>query len=340
MSFVRYTPEDSVVSTEAIVRPMWSGDANVLSTFYTSSAITSSFYLNVYSAYPGALTATTESVQMAIQYGNKYGSGSSYINSGVTTVLPDGSSLTTSRVVYGQYRTLLLGTESGSFEFGNDNPNGIYIVNVARNRYKEHIQPGSMTLKLKNGANEISLTDNSQISSTTNYTTAGTLYYTLISGSTGTAATAATNASIYGYLYPDSDIIILNPTALSKSIVDGGIAYNPTVNAPGTNNNIQTGIYQIMSGSSYFALQSEESVSSHLFFTRVKNQDFNYTTNPSIIDANGNLIYTTLINNPQTYITTVGMYNDQNELLAVAKLSRPLVKDFTKEALIQVKLDY
>ena len=262
------------------------------------------------------------------------------INSGVTTVLPDGSSLTTSRVVYGQYRTLLLGTESGSFEFGNNNPNGIYIINVARNRYKEHIQPGSMTLKLKNGVNEISLTDNSQISSTTNYTTAGTLYYTLISGSAGTSATAATNASVYGYLYPDNDIMILNPTALSKSIVDGGIAYNPTVNAPGTNDNIQAGIYQIMSGSSYFALQSEENVSSHLFFTRVKNQDFNYTTNPSIIDANGNLIYTTLINNPQTYITTVGMYNDQNELLAVAKLSRPLVKDFTKEALIQVKLDY
>lgn len=340
MSFVRYNPEDSVVSTEAVVRPMWSGDANVLSTFYTSSAITSSFYLNVYANYPGALTSTTESVQLAIQYGNKYGSGSNYINNGVTTVLPDGSSLTTSRVVYGQYRTLLLGTESGSFEFGNDNPDGIYIINVARNRYKEHIQPGSMTLKLKNGFNEISLTDNSQITSTTNYTTAGTLYYTLISGSTGVAATAATNASVYGYLYPDNDIIILNPTALSKSIVDGGISYNPTVNAPGTNDNIQNGIYNIMSGSSYFALQSEENVSSHLFFTRVKNQDFNYTTNPSIIDANGNLIYTTLINNPQTYITTVGMYNDQNELLAVAKLSRPLVKDFTKEALIQVKLDY
>jgi hypothetical protein len=47
-----------------------------------------------------------------------------------------------------------------------------------------------------------------------------------------------------------------------------------------------------------------------------------------------------LINNPQTYVTTVGMYNDNNELLAVAKLSKPLVKDFTKEALIRVKLDY
>jgi len=341
MSFVRYNPEDSVVSTETVVRPMWSGNLNTLTTFFTSSIITSSFYLNVYSQYPGALLSTTESVQMAIQYGNKLGSGSTYINSAVTTIMPDGSSLTNSRVVYGQYRTLLLGTESGSFDFGSDKPNDIYIINIARNRYKEHIQPGSMTLKLKLGAGEIVLTDNSQITSTTNYTTAGALYYTLISGSNGTAATAAAvSASIYGYLFPQSDIIILNPTALSKSVPDGGIAFAPAISSPGANSNMPQGIYQLMSSSANFALQSAENVSAHYFFTRVKNQDFNYTTNPSIIDTNGNLIYTTLINNPQTFITTIGLYNDQNELLAVAKLSRPLAKDFTKEALIKVKLDY
>ena len=50
--------------------------------------------------------------------------------------------------------------------------------------------------------------------------------------------------------------------------------------------------------------------------------------------------YSDFINNPQVYITTVGLYNDTNELLAVAKLSRPLLKDFTKEALIRVKLDF
>lgn len=340
MSFVRYNPEDSVVSTETVVRPMWSGDTNTLTTFFTSSVITSSFYLNVYNEYPGALLSTSSSVQMAIQYGNKLGNGSNYVNAAITTVMPDGSSLTTSRVVYGQYRTLLLGTESGSFDFGNDKPDGIYIINVARNRYKEHIQPGSMTLKLTTGVAEVSLTDNSQVSATTNYTTAGTLYYTLISGSAGVAATASLNASIYGYLYPDSDIIILNPTALSKSAGDGGISFVPTVNPPGNNNDLPSQIYGIMSASANFSLQSAENVSAHYFFTRVKNQDFNYTTNPSIIDANGNLIYSTLINNPQTFITTVGLYNDNNELLAVAKLSRPLVKDFTKEALIKVKLDY
>jgi hypothetical protein len=47
-----------------------------------------------------------------------------------------------------------------------------------------------------------------------------------------------------------------------------------------------------------------------------------------------------MIDNPVSYITTIGLYNDANELLAVSKLSQPITKDFTKEALIKVKLDY
>jgi len=61
---------------------------------------------------------------------------------------------------------------------------------------------------------------------------------------------------------------------------------------------------------SNFKLKSSETVSSTYFFTRVKNSEFNYTTNPSIIDNNGNLLYTTLINSPQTYPTTIGLYNE------------------------------
>ena len=44
--------------------------------------------------------------------------------------------------------------------------------------------------------------------------------------------------------------------------------------------------------------------------------------------------------NPKVFITTVGLYSDSNELVAVAKLSQPISKDFSKEALIRVKLDY
>ena len=73
---------------------------------------------------------------------------------------------------------------------------------------------------------------------------------------------------------------------------------------------------------------------------RVRNSDFNYSTNPSMISGSGEFVDSSLINNPQTFITTVGLYNDANELLSVAKLSKPLVKDFTKEALVRVKLDF
>ena len=52
------------------------------------------------------------------------------------------------------------------------------------------------------------------------------------------------------------------------------------------------------------------------------------------------MLYNNFINAPQTFVTTIGMYNDENELLAVAKLSKPLIKDFTKEALVRVKLDF
>ena len=68
--------------------------------------------------------------------------------------------------------------------------------------------------------------------------------------------------------------------------------------------------------------------------------EFNYSTNPSNITSSGEIRWDVMINTPQAYITTVGMYNDTNELLAVAKLSRPLLKDFTKEALVRIKLDY
>ena len=95
------------------------------------------------------------------------------------------------------------------------------------------------------------------------------------------------------------------------------------------------------SGSSGWTLNSEEALSSDFVFVRAQNSEFNYSENPSFISGStGEVVFNSFINNPQTYITTVGLYNDVNELLAVAKLSRPLPKDFTKEMLVRVKLDF
>ena len=89
-----------------------------------------------------------------------------------------------------------------------------------------------------------------------------------------------------------------------------------------------------------FTLRSEETVSSNYVFVRARNSEFNYSTNPSNITGSGELRHDVMIDTPQAYVTGIGLYNDNNDLLAVAKLSRPLIKDFTKEALIRIKLDY
>ena len=87
--------------------------------------------------------------------------------------------------------------------------------------------------------------------------------------------------------------------------------------------------------------RSSEQVKSSFYFVRVKNGEYNYSNNPSYVTGSlGEMKYSTFINDPQTYITTVGMYNNNRELLAVAKLSQPLLKNKTKEVLIKVKLDF
>jgi len=95
------------------------------------------------------------------------------------------------------------------------------------------------------------------------------------------------------------------------------------------------------SNTSSFSLNSQETITSDFVFCRARNAEFNYTENPSFISGStGAVLYDLFINSPTTYITTIGLYNDTNELIAVAKLSKPLKKDFTKEALVRVKLDF
>jgi hypothetical protein len=326
MSFTRYNTEDSVKSSETVVRGLWNGDTNALSSFFTASGYTE-YYLDIYQSNPN----TGSEVQFNIQYGNVNGSGSYPINVNIPSNTP-------SRVVYGQYRTLVYGTETQNFSFDNyvTTASDIYVININRSRYKQALQPGSFNLTLASGSRYIQLTDDSNTTSLTRFVGENQVYY-IISGSNGNAFTSSAASTYYGMMLPNLGIIILNASGTLSPFIAA-----PTQTTASAQNNHLKLFTSIVSGSvsGSFNLQSQEVISARYFFTRVKNSEYNYTSNPSIIDNNGNLLYTTLINNPQTYVTTVGMYNDNNELLAVAKLSKPLVKDFTKEALIRVKLDY
>lgn len=95
------------------------------------------------------------------------------------------------------------------------------------------------------------------------------------------------------------------------------------------------------SASVNFKARSAETISSTHYFIRLRNKEYNYSNNPTFYNPdNGSLIQSDFRNNPRTYITTVGLYNTQNELLAVAKLSKPVRKSFDEEILLRVRLDF
>lgn len=179
--------------------------------------------------------------------------------------------------------------------------------------------------------------------------------YQIVSGSNGNAITLANSApgataagmtiqGSYGLFFPDISTIILNGEALDLTFADGGINLGTVRTANTDANNNSRFFGRITSGStnaSSFGLNSQETITSDFVFCRARNAEFNYSENPSFISGStGTILYDVFINNPQTYVTTIGLYNDTNELLAVAKLSRPLKKDFTKETLVRVKLDF
>ena len=346
MSYIPFNAEDFVVSADSITSTLWSNNASTLTSFFTASAtITNNAYLPVYAVSP--ISNTTALPQFSLAYGQVNGTGSAPINASVT-----GSSPT--RITYGQFRTLINGDENTNFNFGTGNTNSrdIYVINVNRANYKEKLFLGTFNLWLSgsDGASNslIKLTDNSISTTTVNYCDAGRVF-DIVSGSNGITTTSNfagvaagyTVSGSYGKFLPDVGLILLNPRALQLSASEGGIGLRPDVGL--TSNalsNINRGLHRAMSLGANFQLNSEETITSDYIFVRIKNSDFNYTTNPSMISGSGEFYFPSLVENPQTYITTVGMYNDNNELLAVAKLSKPLVKDFTKEALIRVKLDF
>jgi hypothetical protein len=343
MSFNRLVPEDFVVSTDSITATLWSGGIPTLTTFFTSSVqeagSSGDFYLNVFQT---ASTDDTAAIQFAVAYGNAAGSGSALYNPAVNGLSPTAT-------VYGQYQNLVIGDENTNFTFGAITASDFWAISFERARYKQALFPGSLTLELSGSLGVISLTDNSNYVTSQVFNEAGRVFQ-LISGSAGIKTTTAAtttdgyslNSGSYGWLLPDIGTILLNPVALSGSLASGGIglAVSRSSNSDG-NNNVR--LYTAISGSSAktFTINSQENISSDYIFVRARNSEFNYSENPSYISGStGEVIYPSFINNPQTYITTIGLYNDTNELLAVAKLSRPLLKDFTKEALIRVKLDF
>lgn len=363
--YTTFQTADDVIANqqETVTAGLFSGNTGSLLTYHTSSAATAiqnTYYRAVYNKVP---SNATSAVQLSIAYGHRAGSGSSDLTGNLNNDTP-------TRAVYRQYAQLLLAPNDSQFTINGTDTDSIYILNFNRARFREKIDPGNFEINLATlsgslgvdggawsnaghtGSN-VQLDGTGQVisiidDSSTSLGSVGEagLVYNLVSGSIdgGTTIYNSSSPVYYGLLYPQHGIAILNGNTLDTN------AGFETVSGSQVQGDNAMKLFTSLSGSGAlsatgrsFGIQarSSEQVKSTYYFVRVKNAEYNYSNNPSFASGSyGDLKYATFINDPQTYITTVGLYNDRRELLAVAKLSQPIRKSFSREALIKIKLDF
>jgi hypothetical protein len=343
---------------EIVTTGIWSNGSGSLTTFFTSSTQartenSGQFYYNVYDKNPS--TDQTAEGQFAIAYGNVNGSGSTQLSS-------DDNALLASKSTYAQYRSMLLNDPTAKFQFENStgtltDADSIYAIILNRARYREEMDAGNWSLTLGGSNGTFTFIDDSGKKFGDTFGKAGRVF-TIVSGSlnigTQNEATiinrvAPANSQGYGTFYPDRGIIILNPAAIGSVVGNVGFStgsgHSQSANLSGS---LATSVNaynhsrlfaSIVSGSDFEARRTEN-VSTQHFFVRATNREYNYSNNPTYVDTAGAFSEPSFEIDPQTYITTIGLYNDSNELIAVAKTSQPIVKSFDKEVLIKVKLSY
>lgn len=368
-TFVPFNVDEDIVrgSQTTVTTGLWSGDTGSLTTLFTSTTQISAsgeYYFDAYDKNPA--TDTTAEVQFAVAYGHISGGGS-------PTLAQDDLSVVATKTTYLQYKNILLDPSDDLFTFGTTNANHIYVVNIQRARLREQLDPGNWLLTLSGSLGKFTFIDDSgQTLSAKSKTSKSGRVFNVCSGSlTGTSgSTVLTSQSAagkgFGLVYPDLGIIVLNPDAIiptvgfSSASAGFGCGTQQDYSYDTTNTSVpfapytasligatireqrnHDGLVRSIKLGGDFQARSAETIASTHFFVRLRNKDFNYSNNPTFYNnTNGQILNEDFVQDPRVYATTIGLYNNSNELVAVAKLSRPLEKSFDKEALIRVRLDF
>lgn len=304
----------------------------------------------------------------AIAYGHYEGSGS-------TSIGYDYSDSAT-KAIYSQYRLLALEHPETRFKFydlGTEvTPKGIYVINFYRDGLSHRLDPGNFQINLAGlsgsaFANNVHTGSNVQISGS-NPTILSLIdnsgdvdeskfcledpysYYDIVSGSlsngvhnsgTGSILTNA-NITTYGRVYPNIGVVVL-----SGDKFDSILGFNSVTGSNIAGDNawkIHTSISGAASLGHPIKARNVRTKTTNHYFVRVPTTEANYSTNPTYVindgEKRGQLKYECFVHDPVTYITSVGLYNDKQELLAVAKLSRPIQKTPDNDVLIKIRLNW
>ena len=352
---------DKVTQTEKVTSPYFSNGATVMADTAVESSSLSDTNEKYFFGISHTDTLTTE--EFNVTFGSLNGFGANV----------EANTKSETEVIYKQFANMLLApTEvTGGFKIssGGSNPavatkdEEIYVMAATRTNMKDRINKGTWEVKFAGTtaaglALGLHLIDDSSTTEAT-ATPVGDRY-NIVSGSQTSGV--FTSSKHYGHFYPDMGMLVFSAAELSASIPGKDNAtevetiFGPTGSQDGfhysktTNLDSKPALRLIRCLSTGSALASqkpsltfrdEEDQVSAQYFCRVRSGQMNFSNNPTFVSGSLNeLRQATMKGNPNTFISSVQLYNDAGDMVAVGNLSTPLKKNFSSEATIKVKLTY
>lgn len=275
------------------------------------------YFQTVFDASP---TSSFSSALMDLTYG--YSTGSSY-NAPVTAT----SSQNEKVKVYRQMASALLGNPDSLFVVNNAPISEAFFVMLKRNIQKDEVKKGATAVTVNGTSNKYSISDSG---AAVNFKqTVGGDYAPLKSGS-----------QEFGQIWYNAGVIVLSPSASwSANTVWSGSKSLQNSQYSGSINNLVDGLRLRMDR---LDVHNQTNLYSTIYFCRASNAEFNYSSNPTFVDDNKRIRVTSGSNilQTRTYVTTIGLYDANDNLLAVAKLNKPITKSPDSESIFRVRLDY
>ena len=236
-----------------------------------------------------------------------------------------------------------------------------YFINFTRLLVKDEIKKGTVSLKIGVNSsystpmsNIVTITDAGGVSDYRVNSPVGEYGVLYASGSAITSNTNQYNpeydASACGLVFYQAGVMVLS-ASLFKDENDDGIL----INSVGTSemNASAESIVAALTGSEIsgnadnlrhridnIQFNNTVELNSTIYFCRANHNEFNYSSNPTYLSSSQIRVKQISSDEPISYITTVGLYSENNELLAVGKLSEPLKKTPANEFTIRARLDY
>lgn len=283
-----------------------------------------------------------------VAYGNLDGYG----------IVPDnGKSMTLA--VYSQYAQKLLGDPKAEFVFNGASSSSILIIDFSVDLYKYELDPGNWQINLMDldddaiSANDFDINDFTILPSQ-QLSIIDTAYGLQVGDSQysydivlGSLSAGITSPTAVGKIYPKHGVMIFNFDSVVNWNIDDANVFN--FHAWKFYRLLQTKQRQddsIAGLPGYISsplapkgaiVRKRDKEFTQNYFLRIKHYNFNLSNNPTYVDSDSKIL-TFMQNDPKTYITSVGLYNEKKELLAVGKFPKPIQKDFSEELVVSVKL--